>query len=308
MPGVFLSYRRSDSGVWTRRVHERLALRFGESLVWRDEDDIRLGKDYLSQIRTAIERADAVLVMIGPQWLARTRGRTRLGSRSDVLRREIEWALAGRASVIPVVVGGGAMPRTTDLPASISALPDQEAQFLRADHWDSDCSALLEGLRAIVSRRRRPEPLRNLHQKLIDRESRYFELLPHEPRQALELATATLRLLDEQAPSYPQDAFLQICRGYAHKNVAMALRDTRQQRRIVGDARAALDRARQVFDAIRVEAEERTAEAYNGLGSIEALREHWPQALAWIDRALALVPNYPAALSDREQVVSRMRA
>ena len=46
MPGVFLSYRRSDSGVWTRRVHERPALRFGENLVWRDEDDIRLGKDY----------------------------------------------------------------------------------------------------------------------------------------------------------------------------------------------------------------------------------------------------------------------
>lgn len=57
---------------------------------------------------------------------------------------------------------------------------------------------------------------------------------------------------------------------------------------------------------MREENEIRTAEAYNGLGSVEALRGHLKDALTWIDRALALVPNYPAAQEDRAQVLARM--
>ena len=311
MPGVFLSYRRRDSGSWMDRLQERLELRFGEDLVFRDLDDLRVGGDFLSQIRAGIRSADAVLIVIGPRWLdgGRHGGRSRLHRRDDVLRREIEWALSSRkVPVVPVLVGGAPMPDDKALPASIRGLRAQQARSLGDISWDADCSALFEGLRRVLRRVRRPEPLEGLHRKLVEREERYFALLPADPSRARELAQATLRLLDRQAPFYPHDSFLQICRGYAHKNIAMALRDdpgTRGQTEKVNDA---LNRSEAVFRSIRTEAAERLAEALNGVGSVAAVRGDLRAALGWIDQALALVPDYPAALSDREQVVAALQA
>jgi hypothetical protein len=309
MAGVFLSYRRKDSGPWTDRLQERLELRFGDDLVFRDFDDLRVGSDFLSQIRDAIRTADAVLIVIGPQWLARHRGTSasRLHRRGDVLRREIEWALSNeRAPVIPVLVGGASMPGERELPASIRGVRAQQARSLGDASWNADCSALLEGLRGILRRRRRPQPLEGLHQKLVEREARYFALLPADPARARLVAEATLHLLDRQAPFYPQDAFLQTCRGYAHKNVAMALRDGPPARDRDQRVAAALARSEAVFRAIEKEASERLAEAVNGLGSVSAVRGDLRGALGWIDRALTLVPDYPAALSDRAQLLAAL--
>jgi TIR domain len=308
---VFLSYRRRDSGPWMDRLQERLELRFGEDLVFRDLDDLRVGGDFLSQIRAGIRSADAVLILIGPRWLdgGRHGGRARLHRRGDVLRREIEWALSSRkGAVVPVLVGGASMPDQEALPASIRSLRAQQARSLGDASWDADCSALFEGLRRVLRRVRRPEPLEGLHRKLVEREERYFALLPADPARARELAQATLRLLDRQSPFYPHDSFLQVCRGYAHKNIAMALRDdprTRRKSRTVHDA---LNRSEAVFSSIRREAAERLAEGLNGFGSVAAVRGDLRAALEWIDQALALVPDYPAALSDREQVMAALRA
>jgi hypothetical protein len=307
--GVFISYRRRDSGPWVERLQERLELRFGEDLVFRDLDDLRVGRDFLSQIRTAIRTANAVLVVIGPRWLHGNRGsgRSRLHRRGDVLRREVRWALSNkRVPVIPVLVGGASMPDARALPPSLRDLGAQQARALADASWDSDCSALLEGLRGILRRTRRPQSLEGLHLKLVVREQRYFELLGGAPALARETAEATLRLLDRQAPFYPHDAFLQTCRGYAHKNIAMALRDelgTRARR-----VDEALNRSEAVFRSIQTEAAERLAEALNGRGSVAAVRGDLPEALTWIDKALDLVPDYPAALSDRARVVAALHA
>lgn len=312
MPGVFLSYRRKDSGRWVDRLQERLELQFGDDLVLRDVDDLRIGRGFLAQIRRGIRGADAVLVVIGPDWLSPVDGsdRPRLFQRNDVLRREIEWSLASRrTSVVPILVGGAPMPAKSALPASIRRLPALQARSLADRSWDADCSALLEGLRGILRRRRTPEPLEGLHAKLVQREQRYFDLLPTDPARAGELASATLRLLDRQAPFYPQDAFLQICRGYAHKNLGMAIRDDRRgaaQTRSQAVA-AEIQRADATFAAIGNEATQRLAEAANGLGSVAIVRNDLRGALAWIDKALALVPDYPAALSDRAQVMAALR-
>jgi len=76
MAGVFLSYRRSDSGGWAGRLRDHLVLRYGEDHVWQDVDDLTVGSDYLPQILEHIASADAVLIVIGPHWLERTGGRT----------------------------------------------------------------------------------------------------------------------------------------------------------------------------------------------------------------------------------------
>jgi tetratricopeptide (TPR) repeat protein len=296
--GIFISYRRSDSGKWVDLLHEHLAIRFGESIVQRDLDDIPPAVDFRREIRKLIASSDAVLVIIGPSWL---RG-DRLRQPSDVLRKEIELALTSRKAVIPVLVGNARMPEPDRLPASIAKLTRREGAVLRDDSWNIDVQTLIEGLRQVVRSRRKPELLRNLHQKLYHYQTRYFELLPRDQRQALALSQAVLRLLDEQAPQYPQDPLLQLMRGYFMKNTYMALRDLRRKK----EAKAWLDKAGQLFETLRTENEERLASAYNGLGSVEMLRENPAVSLAWILRALQLVPQYPEALQDLQRVLSFM--
>jgi hypothetical protein len=95
MPGVFLSYRRSDAGGWAGRLKDHLVLRYGPNPVWQDVDDLALGADYLPQILENITTADTVLIVIGPHWLDEgpTGGRARLQNPKDVLRLEIQHAL-----------------------------------------------------------------------------------------------------------------------------------------------------------------------------------------------------------------------
>src|SRR4030095_15283946 len=116
---------------------------------------------------------------------------------------------------------------------------------------------------------------------------------------ALEIARQTLKLLDEQMPRHPQDSYLQVQRGYFLKNEAMALRDLNDEEGCV----TSLLKAEQVFVTIREERKINLASAYNGIGSVQALRQNFKEALRWIDAALELFPDYPAALRDREQVM-----
>jgi hypothetical protein len=72
------------------------------------------------------------------------------------------------------------------------------------------------------------------------------------------------------------------------------------------EIREALAKADRVFSAIRQEGQWRMAGAFNGAGSVSAVSGIYEDALAYIDRALALVPEYGAALEDRKTVLSRM--
>ena len=49
------------------------------------------------------------------------------------------------------------------------------------------------------------------------------------------------------------------------------------------------------------------ASAWNGLGSVEAVRGNYEQALGYVDRALEITPDYPAALADRQQILKTLR-
>lgn len=151
MARIFLSYRRDDAAGFAGRLADDLEQQFGQGSVFRDVDDIRPGEDFVRAIELHLREVGAVLVMIGPRWLAATPGgHPRLEDSSDFVRGEIEAALASGKSVIPLLVGGAAMPSTTDLPDSIAGLSHLQAVVLSDGNWRSDVERLVVSLRSLL--------------------------------------------------------------------------------------------------------------------------------------------------------------
>jgi hypothetical protein len=146
MARFFISYRRGPTTPHARAVAENLSHRFGEDAVFMDVDAIRGGVQWEEHIRRELSDSDAVIAVIGSDWLE-ARGETgerRLDSRDDVLRRELATALASDAEVIPVLVGEARLPRPSELPDDLQRLPGRQAIELRDTHWRSDIERLLD--------------------------------------------------------------------------------------------------------------------------------------------------------------------
>jgi hypothetical protein len=302
MSAVFISYRRSDSAGWSAKLSNHLRLRFGDDIVFRDVDSLRPGVRWRRELDTALHGAVIVLVLIGPSWFKAPQ-RRRLANPKDVLRQEIATALRSpRRKVVPVLLGGASLPDPDALPRPLRMLTAWETCSLRERQWRRDVENLVERLRELV-----PGlgglTLSRIHDRLQREEDRYFELLPQDPRRALAVARATMRGLNRFCPHFPQDALLQLRRGYCHKNIAMAQRQLGH----ADEARAALDEAELTFRTALSERPD-DASAWNGLGSVAAVRGQRRKALRLVDNALKLEPTYPAALRDREQLLAVLRA
>lgn len=119
MPKLALSYRRSDSSAITGRIFDRLAARYGKEAVFMDIDNIPLGTDFRTHIQEVWRQIDAVIVVIGTQWLGiDAAGVSRLSQESDPVRDEIETAVALDVPLFPVLVDGAKMPPATAVPES----------------------------------------------------------------------------------------------------------------------------------------------------------------------------------------------
>jgi len=294
MAGVFISYRHADSGGWAGRLKDHLEMRFGSDLVWQDVDDIPAGVNWLEQIKSGVEHADVVLVVIGPRWFEL--GGARMQSPNDVLRTEISLALSSTALVIPVLVGGGGLPVQNDLPAPLQPLTLRQAVVMLDSDWQRSVQLLIEALREAVEKTRERLPLQQVHDQLYRLQDDFFDTLGEDAQRALAITATALALLDRQQPQYPQDARLQLFRGYFEKNRALALSEVGNSI----DSTAAVARAERVFQVMRAELEAQVASAYNGIGSVAIMQRRYADALQWIDKALELLPNYAHALHDRE--------
>lgn len=145
MGRIFISYRREDSADVSGRLYDRLVQRFGREGVFKDVDDIPLGTDFRRVLHEAVNRCEAMLIIIGRQWLTVTdeHGRRRLDNPADFVRIEIEDALEQGVAVIPVLVQDVTVPRADDMPASIAALAFRNALALRDDPYFHDDVSLL---------------------------------------------------------------------------------------------------------------------------------------------------------------------
>jgi hypothetical protein len=151
--GVFVGYRRQETGHLAGRLHDRLADRFGESQVFIDVDAIEPGVDFAEEISRPVAACRVLLAIIGPAWLTTTgeHGRRRLDDPGDIVRLEVEAALARGVRVIPMLVEGAAMPGRRDLPGSLAGLARRNALHIRLDSFRHDAGRLVAAIEGALA-------------------------------------------------------------------------------------------------------------------------------------------------------------
>lgn len=149
--GIFISYRRDDSRESVGRIHDYLRQGFEDEHLFLDVDRQAAGEDYRTVIGRALDAAEVVLVVIGVRWLAPAAadGGRRIDDPEDMVRIEIETALARGRRVVPLLVQGAAMPAEAQLPPSLSELAYKTALPVRPDpDFKPDMQKLIAALRA----------------------------------------------------------------------------------------------------------------------------------------------------------------
>jgi hypothetical protein len=146
---IFISYRRQDSIDVTGRIYDRLRQRFAAESVYKDVDSIPYGVNFRTHVTEALQKCNAAVIVIGPDWLSvkETDQRRRIESQQDLVRIEVEIALKHCDKVLPVLVRGARMPDKQELPDSISPLASINALVVRPDpDFHSDVDRLVKAL------------------------------------------------------------------------------------------------------------------------------------------------------------------
>jgi len=146
--GIFISYRRGDAEGQARALSIELAKYVGEQSVFMDVDSIALGRDFRQSLHESLESCDALLALIGPNWLdsADSSGRRRLDDPADFVRQEIATALKRNIPVTPVLLQGATMPPQNCLPDELKDLAFRNGFELSHTRWHSDVREMLQRL------------------------------------------------------------------------------------------------------------------------------------------------------------------
>jgi hypothetical protein len=147
---VFICYRRSDSAAYAGRLYDFLTDTLDPKQVWLDVEDVHAGSGFTDAVSDAVARSDVLLAVIGPEWLTATDvgGRRLLDDPVDMVRLEIEHALANDIRVLPVLVDGAQMPLASDLPESLRPLVQRHAFEFHDGRFDEEAERLASFLEA----------------------------------------------------------------------------------------------------------------------------------------------------------------
>ena len=163
MSKLFINYRRDDSADYAGRLYDRLAGHFGHDYVFMDIDQIKLGEVFDQVIQDKLKAVQVAVVLIGKHWLdiADANGQRRLDDSDDWVRLEIAALLERGIRVIPVLVGGAAMPKSPQLPECLTSLTRRQAsEITNHARFHADTDKLIKALEEVmgVPSPKQPEP------------------------------------------------------------------------------------------------------------------------------------------------------
>ena len=141
---IFISYRRSDTQGYAGRLSDSLEAYFGGKRVFRDIEDIKGGSKYAKDIEDQLSTADAVIVLIGPNWLsvADENEERRIDDPEDWVVKEIVTAIENGTRIFPVLIEGTVLPRESELPVYLCPILDYNAVTISDRNWDADVLGL----------------------------------------------------------------------------------------------------------------------------------------------------------------------
>lgn len=189
MQEIFISYRHDDTAGWAAELGRDLVRAFGRDSLFLDQRDDSLpwGSRWPDEIDRAASRCEAMLVLMGPQWIdgRGPDGQRRLLAAQDWVRHEVQLGLAHGALVLPVLFEGGRVPAAAELPPELQPLLDTmfNAEPITNHNWEREIPRLV----GVLAGR---QVLKNLHDLCTARTGivRLRELMAARPDVLLALA------------------------------------------------------------------------------------------------------------------------
>lgn len=148
MGKLFISYRRADSTKDARAVYERLRRELREHEVFIDLEGIEPGEDFVAAIERHLNGCDALIVLIGKNWLSAPddNGTARIFGDGDFVRIEISSALGRGIRIFPVLLDGAQPPQSHQLPEDMRSIVRRQAISLDYTRFDQDILKLANSL------------------------------------------------------------------------------------------------------------------------------------------------------------------
>jgi len=183
MSSVYISYRRTDTSGDAEKLYARLVDRFGALDVFKDVASTERGARAVEVIENTLSRCDALLAVIGLDWLPPIQGTGRWSDdQEDWVRLEIANALQHGVPVVAVLVQGASMPSAEDLPDDLHGLARCDGvvelgEAGAAERLDQLLQTLDNGLRGLpLPGPERQAELRTLKIKTGRREGRVMSM------------------------------------------------------------------------------------------------------------------------------------
>ncbi len=152
MSKIFISYRHDDSAGYAGRLYDRLVKHFGADHLFMDIDQIEPGEDFVDVLQKKLQVVQVAVVLIGKSWLDSKDeiGQRRLDNLDDWVRIEITTLLERKIRIIPVLVGGAATPKSSQLPEPLIPLVRRQAFEISDTRFHSDVDKLIHALEKII--------------------------------------------------------------------------------------------------------------------------------------------------------------
>jgi hypothetical protein len=121
-----------------------------------DVDTVEPGIDFVEELQRTVESCDFFLAVLGTEWLAAKDedGQHRLSNPDDFVVLEIGSALKrSNIRVVPILVGGARMPRSTELPERLSPLTRRQALILPDIGFQQSLGRLIQSIERVEQQR-----------------------------------------------------------------------------------------------------------------------------------------------------------
>ncbi|MCQ3932286.1 MAG: hypothetical protein DPW16_17695 [Chloroflexi bacterium] len=127
---LFVNYRRADDPDFVQHMRTWFMIRYGRENVFMDFDTIPEFARFEDFIREKVRESDAVVAVIGHNWLRLLREKEH-SDRPDYVRIELEEALRHNKVIAPICIKGAAVPPSDELPAALRPIFRRNVATLR---------------------------------------------------------------------------------------------------------------------------------------------------------------------------------